>query len=81
MWSTISLGVPSFNNPVSVLSVFGWIVIQSRTDVTTSWSKNWANYKAGFGTLGANYWLGLETIIFIYLITLMRPRKLRLTVT
>jgi len=38
------------------------------------WNLLWANYKAGFGLIDANFWLGLENI---YLLTSSQPYRLR----
>ncbi|ESO01678.1 hypothetical protein HELRODRAFT_174641 [Helobdella robusta] len=59
---TISLTIPTFSTPTTVLCVNGWIVIQQRIDGSQSFNQSWAKYKAGFGTFNANFWLGLEKI-------------------
>lgn len=40
----------------------GWTVIQRRVDNTTNFNRNCRQYKAGFGNLVTNFWLGLEKI-------------------
>jgi hypothetical protein len=40
----------------------GWTVIQRRVSNSTSFDKNWIDYKDGFGDLEANHWLGLDKI-------------------
>ena len=42
------------------MSVFGWIIIHQRLGLTFNWNRAWANYKGGFGSIGADFWLGLE---------------------
>jgi Fibrinogen beta and gamma chains, C-terminal globular domain len=60
---------------VNVLSIFGWIVIQQRVDLTTSWDKAWSYYRDGFGSLGSNYWLGLS---YVYQLTSAANYRLRI---
>lgn len=45
----------------------GWIVIQQRLDGSLDFNRNWADYRAGFGTAGrgSEFWLGLEAIYWI----------------
>ena len=52
-----------------------WIVIQQRVDLNTSWDRPWNDYKNGFGTIGANYWLGLE---YVHLLTRNATYRLRI---
>jgi len=40
----------------------GWIVFQRRVDASVNFYRNWNEYKAGFGDLNGNFWLGLEKI-------------------
>ncbi|XP_039440131.1 ficolin-1-like [Culex pipiens pallens] len=42
----------------------GWLVIQQRVDITTSFDHGWTEYRNGFGAVGKNedFWLGLESI-------------------
>jgi len=42
---------------------------------TFDWNLPWANYKAGFGSINDNFWLGLENM---YLLTSSQPYHLRL---
>ena len=37
-----------------------WMVIQRRMDGSVNFHRNWADYAAGFGYLGAEHWLGLN---------------------
>jgi hypothetical protein len=43
-------------------SVNGWIIVLSRVNFTFPMRQNWANYRAGFGEVMYNFWLGLERI-------------------
>lgn len=42
----------------------GWIVIQQRLDGSVNFTRNWHEYRNGFGTVGESteFWLGLELI-------------------
>jgi len=59
------------------MSVFGWIIIQQRFGFAFDWHRPWADYKAGFGSTGADFWLGLENV---RLLTSSRPYRLRVEV-
>jgi len=56
------------------MSVFGWIIIQQRLGYIFNWNLSWAEYKAGFGSIGADFWLGLERV---HLLTNCQPHRLR----
>jgi len=59
------------------MSVFGWIIIQQRLGYTVDWYLPWADYKAGFGSIDADFWLGLEEM---HLLTSSQPYRLRVEV-
>lgn len=40
----------------------GWTVIQNRVDGRVNFSRNWEEYKAGFGDLLTSYWIGNDII-------------------
>ena len=71
---TINITIPTQSDPVPVMSVFGWIIIHQRLDYTSDWSLPWADYKAGFGSIDADFWLGLEKV---HLLTSSQPYRLR----
>jgi len=59
------------------MSVFGWIIIHQHLGYTFDWQLPWADYKAGFGSIDANFWLGLERM---HLLTSSQPHRLRVEV-
>jgi len=59
------------------MSVFGWIIINQHLGYTFDWNLPWADYKAGFGSTDADFWLGLEKM---HLLTSSRPYRLRVEV-
>jgi len=59
------------------MSVNNWIVIQQRIDGSVDFNRNWADYKAGFGNIANNFWLGLEKM---YQLTSSRTNKLRIEI-
>jgi len=59
------------------MSVFGWIIIHQHLGYTFDWNLTWADYKVGFGSIDADFWLGLERI---HLLTICQPHRLRVEV-
>jgi len=59
------------------MSVFGWIIVHQHLGYTFDWKLPWADYKAGFGSIEADFWLGLEKM---HLLTSSQPYRLRVEV-
>ena len=59
------------------MSVFGWIIIHQHLGYSFDWSLSWYHYKAGFGSIDADFWLGLEKV---HLLTNCQPYRLRVEV-
>ena len=73
----IGITVPTQPEAVAVKSVFGWIIIHQHFNDAFDWSLAWADYKGGFGSIVANFWLGLEKV---HLLTRSQPYRLRVEV-
>ena len=58
----MSINVPTQPGLVPVMSVFGWIMFHQHLGYTFDWQLPWADYKAGFGSIDADFWLGLEKL-------------------
>ena len=74
---TVNITIPTQSDPVLVKSVFGWITIHQRLGSSVNWNRTWAEYKAGFGSIDADFWLGLEKV---HLLTSSQPYRLRVEV-
>jgi len=74
---TINVTIPTQSDPVPVRSVFGWIIIHQHLGYTFDWQLPWADYKAGFGSINVDFWLGLEKM---HLLTSSQPYRLRVEV-
>ena len=59
------------------MSVFGWIIFHQHLGYTFNWQLSWAQYKAGFGSINADFWLGLEKV---HLLTTSQPYRLRVEI-
>ena len=76
-YSTVDLTIPTQRMSVTVMSVFGWIIVHQHLGYTFDWQLPWADYKAGFGSIDADFWLGLEQM---HLLTSSQPYRLRVEV-
>ena len=71
---TVNVIIPTQPDTIPLISVFGWITIHQHVDDTLDWNLPWADYKAGFGSIESNFWLGLENM---HLLTSSQPYRLR----
>jgi len=74
---TTNITIPTQSDAVPVMSVFGWILIHQHLGYTFDWQLPWDDYKDGFGSTGADFWLGLEKV---HLLTSSQPYRLRVEV-
>jgi len=74
---TIDITIPTQSDPVPLMSVFSWIIIHQHLGDTFDWQLPWADYKAGFGSINADFWIGLEKV---HLLTSSQPYRLRVEV-
>jgi len=74
---TVNITIPTQSDAVPVMSVFAWIIIHQHLGYTFDWQLPWADYKAGFGSIDADFWLGLEKV---HLLTSSQPYRLRVEV-
>jgi len=56
------ISVPTFTQPIPVISVNRWIVFLYRFDGSVEFNRTWADYRNGFGNVTGEYWLGLEKL-------------------
>jgi len=73
---TVDVAIPTQTYSVTVMSVFGWIMIHQHVDDTFDWNLPWVYYKVKFGPIDGNFWLGLENM---HLLTTSQPYRLRPT--
>ncbi|XP_017027346.1 angiopoietin-related protein 7-like [Drosophila kikkawai] len=57
----------------SELAGQGWLVIQRRRDGLVNFYRDWSDYKAGFGSLNGDFFIGLEKL---HLLTAYQPFEL-----
>jgi len=61
----------------TVMSIFGWIIVQQRIASSTDWNRDWYRYKVGFGSNDDDFWLGLKEL---HDLTSSQPYRLRIEV-
>src|SRR6218665_55041 len=57
-----TISVPTFAQPIPVISVNRWIVFLYRFDGSVDFNRTWTDYRNGFGDVTGEYWLGLEKL-------------------
>src|SRR6218665_1157271 len=57
-----TISVPTFAQPIPVISVNRWIVFLCRFDGSVEFNRTCADYRNGFGNVTGEYWLGLEKL-------------------
>src|SRR6218665_1672157 len=57
-----TISVPTFAQPIPVISVNRWIVFLYRFDGSVAFNGTWADYRDGFGDVTGEYWFGLEKL-------------------
>jgi len=62
---------------ITLMSAFGWIILRQHIGDSFNWQLTWADYKNGFGSIEANFWLGLERM---HLLTSSQQYRLRMVV-
>lgn len=67
-------GLPSFYAPCDArYAGGGWMVIQRRMDGSENFYRNWSDYRAGFGSLMGEFFIGLEKL---HRLTASKPHEL-----
>ena len=69
--------IPTQSSPLLLKSVFDWIIIHEHLGDAFVWQLPWADYKTGFGSIGDNFWLGLDAT---HLLTSSQDYRLRVEV-
>jgi Fibrinogen beta and gamma chains, C-terminal globular domain len=58
-------------------SLNAWIIVYELYNRSFGWNRPWQDYKNGFGTLGSDYWFGLQKL---YQLTAAAPYRIRIEV-
>ena len=56
---TVAVTIPQ-SQSISLMSVFGWLTILSRVDLSFPTGLTLSSYTSGFGDILTNFWLGFE---------------------
>jgi Fibrinogen beta and gamma chains, C-terminal globular domain len=68
------LTTPEFFAAARVVN--NWLIVHElHYNVAFNWKRTWNEYKVGFGTLGSNYWFGLEKL---HTLTVLHPYRVRI---
>lgn len=62
----MAVTIPQSQNIILLMSVSGWLTIFSRVDLNFPTGLTLSTFTSGFGSISANFWLGLQNI---YLLT------------
>jgi Fibrinogen beta and gamma chains, C-terminal globular domain len=70
------LTTPEFFAEARVVN--NWLIVHElHYNDAFNWNLAWDEYKSGFGTLGSNYWFGLERL---HTLTVLHPYRVRIEV-
>ena len=61
----MTINAPLQSTTVPLVSIFGWIIIHQHLGDSFNWQLSWNNYTKGFGSIDADFWLGLDNMHYL----------------